>query len=362
MLLSRNEVQRVIDLANRIEADIRRRRLNAGDRYLTTPETAKSLGVDARLANRALQLFVKRKRLQRRTKLGTVVLDPETKSQASQIERVNLLSGNRRKTVDIMVDSGELLGLQEELPNAKIQISVVPPDNELAYLNAMVTEAIQSRGTEVFVLQTSSIAMQRVISASGLPAVVQGSVYPSVKNLPTINSDHDHAAKLATEYVLKKGHRRIAILARQWQSPLGDGMSIEGIYRAAHRGGLEIGDIDLRFLPEDAEVGAAITAELLADAVEPPALMAFSKIVADAACEFIENQGLKVGSDVTVVTLDYPVLPNDLPNYPFVERTMSSVEVGVELGRMLTQSVADGPAATANFVIPVRLWIPGDER
>ena len=352
------QVRRIVELANEIEADIRHRRLKTGDRYLRTAETAKMLGVKASLASGALQLLVKRKRLLRRPRAGTVVADPNGDSMSVSIERVNLLSGNRQKTIDIMIDSGEIMGLQEELPGTRIQLSVVPLIDEAKYLESIVAEALASRRAEAFVLNGSTITMQRIISASGLPAVVQGSVYSSVTNLPSLNSDHHRAATLGTEHVLRHGHRRLLVLARQWQSPHGDAVLINAIYRAAQAAGLGNDAIELRFLPEDAAVGRSLAEEFLNASSEPSAIIAFVRIVADAVQELVESRGLTIDEDVPLVTLDYPILPSNPPDYAFIERTVDSVEAGRMLGRVLKQIVQEGAAATPDEIMPVRLWKP----
>ena len=60
-------------MAARIEEDVQRRRLRPGDRYLGTVETARMLKVNTTVANGALQLLVKRKVLERRQRVGTII-------------------------------------------------------------------------------------------------------------------------------------------------------------------------------------------------------------------------------------------------------------------------------------------------
>jgi DNA-binding LacI/PurR family transcriptional regulator/DNA-binding transcriptional regulator YhcF (GntR family) len=357
MLHTRAQISRIVSLADQIEADIVRRGLSSGDRYLRTDETAKMLGVDAKLANRALQLLVKRNRVVRRPRLGTIVLDPVVMATTT-INKVHLLTGSRHTTIKVMVDSGELLGLQGELPGANIQINAIARADEPAFLESLINESLKARGSEAFVLHASTIEMQRIWSTSGLPVVVQGGVYPSVQNLPSLNSDHPRAATLATEYVLSKGHRRILILVRQRQSPLGDGILLNTVLQTAHAAGLGIDAIDVRFMPDDAEVGAALAADALDASKELPAIITWSKEVADAVSDLLQARGLKVGQDVALVTLDFPVLPSDLPNYPYIKRAISSLEFGTTLGRMLKQVVLNGAANTPDTIVPVELWTP----
>src|SRR5687767_9657738 len=99
MLHTHAEVSRIVILADQIEADIAQRGLKHGERYLRTGETAKLFAVDAKLANRALQLLVKRNRLMRRPGLGTIVLDSAVMATTT-INKVHLLAGSRRRAVN----------------------------------------------------------------------------------------------------------------------------------------------------------------------------------------------------------------------------------------------------------------------
>src|SRR4029078_3473959 len=112
MIDSPRDVRRIVDLADRIEADIRKRRVKPGDRYLRTNETAKLLGVDATLANRALQLLVKRNRIERRPRVGTLISGAATMDAVSSLDCIHLLASDRQRTIEAIFDSGELMGLQ----------------------------------------------------------------------------------------------------------------------------------------------------------------------------------------------------------------------------------------------------------
>jgi DNA-binding LacI/PurR family transcriptional regulator len=239
---------------------------------------------------------------------------------------------------------------------------VVPSDDEESYLEKVVSDALKSSDRHAFVLHVSTITMQRVISASRAPAVVRGSVYPSVNGLPSVNSDHQRAATLGTQYVLHRGHRRLIVLANRWQSPRGDALWINAILRAAHVAGLGMEALDIRFLPEDAAVGAALAEEILDDLTELPAIIAYSRTVADAVQQVAESRGLRINEDLMLMTLDHPISPNNRPDYPFIERTISSTEIGAIVGRMFEQIVQGGAEAVKDELIPVRLSVPEEQR
>src|SRR5688572_33109266 len=90
----RTKVPRIVELADLIAADIRRRKLNPGDSYQSTLETAEMLGVSTTAANRAMQVLVKRRVLDRRQKKGTFEI-----GRASCRERVksSVVGGSVKK-------------------------------------------------------------------------------------------------------------------------------------------------------------------------------------------------------------------------------------------------------------------------
>src|SRR5262245_52826460 len=79
---------RVVDVAEQILADIRRRGLQPGDAYLGTAETTQWLRMNGSTVNRALQLLAQRGVIERRQRRGTIVRDPASRRSAGGLKRV----------------------------------------------------------------------------------------------------------------------------------------------------------------------------------------------------------------------------------------------------------------------------------
>ena len=88
---------RILELAERLSADIRRRQLKPGDTYLTTAEAARLLGISTTTANRTLQLLTQRNVLARSQRKGSCVATPVS-SAAAELRCVHLLA--RRQHVE----------------------------------------------------------------------------------------------------------------------------------------------------------------------------------------------------------------------------------------------------------------------
>lgn len=82
---------RVVDVAEQILADIRRRRLQPGDAYLGTAETTQWLRMNGSTVNRALQLLAQRGVIERRQRRGTIVRDPGTRRPDVTLKRVHIV-------------------------------------------------------------------------------------------------------------------------------------------------------------------------------------------------------------------------------------------------------------------------------
>src|SRR5262245_11829935 len=107
---------RIVELADRIAADIRHKRLKPGDAYLTTAGASQLLGISTTAANRAMQLLVQRQVLQRRQRKGTTIaLAP---MERRGLRRVRILVQQRFLQTEGLLADGMVLGLQSALPDA----------------------------------------------------------------------------------------------------------------------------------------------------------------------------------------------------------------------------------------------------
>src|SRR5262245_40056222 len=117
---------KIVDVAELILADIRRRGLRPGDAYLSTAETARWLRVSGSTTNRALQLLVQRGLITRRQRQGAVVADPADRGVESPLQRVHLMVREDHLRAEGLWADGMLLGLQGALPGVELQFNFRP--------------------------------------------------------------------------------------------------------------------------------------------------------------------------------------------------------------------------------------------
>jgi LacI family transcriptional regulator len=141
----------------------------------------------------------------------------------------------------------------------------------------------------------------------GLPIpVVSISGESREDGVTSIVLDHDRAAELALNHLIKLGHRRIAFIngqefssdtAARWRS----------ISTAAQKLGLDLSPrltVQLEGDLASPELGHRVTKRLLERKVKFTALFSFNDISAIGAIEALRNAGLEVPADVSVVGFD----------------------------------------------------------
>ncbi len=377
----RRRAARIIDLANQIELDIRRRRLAPGNAYITTAETARMLRTSGTTANKALQMLVKRGVIERKQRRGTLIAHSRPPAERPLISRVHLLVHRDYLTTEGVLGDGTLLGLQGELPGAQIVCDLAAEIDDPAYINGLVSAALRSEGAEGFVLVRSSLTTQRTIAASGLPAVVYGSIYPSVAGLSRVDRDHAHDGRLLADYLLSRGCRQLAVVMRQYVLT-GELDTLEGVRQRALAAGLGLDAFAVRCLPADEEVALAALRSLLSnmlDAASPQTpgnghakqarngrtrkarrigLVCRNVLLADAAARAARSLGLAIPGDVEIAVCNYYAVPGDVPRYPYAALRLTAEQQGAHLGRMLARQAAGELTNSEHEIIPVELAVP----
>jgi DNA-binding LacI/PurR family transcriptional regulator len=350
-------LQRAIELAERIEADIRARQLKPGDRFLSTAETAKWLRVDTGAANQALQMLVKRGVVRRCQRVGTFIDEGLKRGGPGRLEAVHLLVNDRYPTTEGWLDTGTVLGLQSALPGVRIQFHLIPEGDEDDCLQRIFHDVLRNPGAEGFILIRSSLTTQRLVEAGGFPAVVFGHPYASVRTLPYVDRDQWEMGRLMADHVLRHGHQRVVILTRPRILP-GDQRLIDGVIATAQRAGLSAGAVTVRCPPEDDDEIRAEVRTILDSADSRPGFVVRPAVMADAAVDVMRTMGLKPQEDIALATGDcFRDDWRQLP-YPVIRPAYSRDEQGERLGRLIAELAGGEKPQPRGRLTPVTLGAP----
>lgn len=333
-------------------ADIEGRQLKPGDRYITTAAASKMLGVGNGLANRALQLLERRQVIVRQQRRGAFIAGGPTSAGAGPLRQVHFLVHRNYLATEGVGNDLVLLGIQESLPQANVQISFIPTSGAAEFVASLIDQSLTAKAKDGFILVRAPYEVQQLVSDRGVPGVVYGAVYPSITGLVRFDRDMEAVGRLAIQYLLSRGHRRFAQLSRQHSLP-GDHDTMDAVRREMGEHGLLASAITERFMPSSPEVYHAEVRRLLGAAEPPTGFICRTRQMADAASDVFAEHGLRLNRDVDLVVCDYYLQKNQRPAYVYPRPLYCSEEQGRRLARLLLAQCLNRQAS--DEVIPVEL-------
>lgn len=348
---------RIIDVAERIMADIRRRKLRAGDAYLGTAETAQQLRVSGSTVNRAFQLLAQRGVVERRQRRGTIIANVHPKRPDTTLDRVHLVVRKDHLKAEGLWADGVLWGLQGALPGVALQFNFRPAVDETEYVEQLIRDVLSTRQTAGLVLIRSSAITQRLVAASGLPAVVSGTLQPSIDNLPSIDRDQRQIGELMARHLLRARSKKFLIFLRE-RLTAGDHAALDAALATLATAGVSLDAVQIRCLPSDEEAIAAAAAELLASASGRVGCFCRSATLARGVQRAVTELRLPADKRPTLAVADAAGRTDAETGYAYIEPTIAAEEYGAQLGRMLAASARGERPDPYRVIVPVRL-MPG---
>lgn len=175
--------------------------------------------------------------------------------------------------------------------------------------------------------------------------VVNVSGHEEIEGVTNVILNHQHAAELGIGHLYNFGHRRIAVLKGQTFSSDTE-IRFDTIMKAARKRNVSIGP-RLRGQLEgelpSPEVGYAATKKLLATGAKFTALFAFNDVSAIGAIRALEEMGLRVPEDVSVLGFD------DIYAAAFHNPALTTISQPLfEMGSIAAKILLDRLAGTSN--------------
>jgi GntR family transcriptional regulator, arabinose operon transcriptional repressor len=349
------QTPRIVQLAARIERDICDRHLQPGDAYLNTSEAARMLGVSSVMANRAMQLLAKRRILSRRQGAGAVVAEGILQTKRPPLRCVHFLVHQNYLKTEGLLGDGVLIAMQSELPGVDVRLNFLPNDNGAEDIARLIGEVIRSPEPEGFVLVRASLYVQRQVHASGLPAVIFGTPYPSVHGMAWIDSDQHQAGQLLAQHVLDRGSRRVLYLSRDRMLP-GDQLFEDGLCETLSEANVPLSGLTTLYLPTDHETIRTVVGNRLKMDGAPVGIIARSEPLAEGAAAAAADLKLAVGRDLFIVLSNAYRAGNEKPvAFPHIRNAYSPQQVGAHLGRILALQASNRSVQPNHEIIPVEL-------
>lgn len=136
----------------------------------------------------------------------------------------------------------------------------------------------------------------------GLPIVLVDTYMPGTE-VPAVVPSYRDGARLATEHLLRVGHRRVGLLGAAVNYPFG-WETHEGYREALAAGGVGYDPAIVRRCEITVEAATVATESLLTLSEPPVALFAVTDAMAIGALRAVRERGLRVPDDLAVVGMD----------------------------------------------------------
>ncbi len=339
-------------IAKRLEADIRGRGLREGSRYLSTADAGRMLGVSPATTHRAMQLLVDKKLIVRRMRSGTFVGSAAGSESTHCIRTVHVLTTPEKREYASAYASPFLAGLGQAIPDVNVQFTFIPWHNSDGFVKGLLERAASAGEVVGFVASSCSREVYRVLAQSGVPAVVSGTLPLGGPDLPSVALDDFEGGRLLTEYLLKRGHRRIALLTTTMDRP-GDKLFFEGISNPLTRADMPHNSLVFEIVMETASsVGTAVR-HLLQIPDGPKAFIARTQRLAEMVDASLSEIDVRVDSGFDVVFVDHATEEVERSPLPHVQTKLSRKQGARLMGEMLKKLHQGQTIEERRIIVPV---------
>jgi LacI family transcriptional regulator len=192
----------------------------------------------------------------------------------------------------------------------------------------------------------------RFMTECGIP-IVLASVRPKLLagKLPSVNIDDFQAAYEGTEYLIRKGKKRIALIADNLNDATSGEARYEGFRAAMRDYGVECDDSLIRFGRFSIEDGYRLAREIFQAASErPDAVFAVGDVLAVGALRYLAEQKIAVPREVGILGFDdLPIATVCTPRLTTIRQPIK--ELGVAAMQTLVKSMGDSSKVIREVIL-----------
>jgi LacI family transcriptional regulator len=170
-----------------------------------------------------------------------------------------------------------------------------------------------------------------------------------------VGMDDAEAAKVATDYLISLGHRRIGFISGSEEYAL-SGARVEGYRRALRIAGLAVDPALVAGGDFTFASGTAATRDLLALDERPTAIVASSDQMSLAAMQVAQSSGLRVPRDLSIVSFDdTPIVKFSTPALTAIRQPIAPMTACA--AEMLIRAANGEPVADTRRTLPFELIV-----
>jgi LacI family transcriptional regulator len=171
---------------------------------------------------------------------------------------------------------------------------------------------------------------------ANIPFVVVGRDFENIE-LDAVYNDEVKGGFLATEYLIKKGHKRIALIdGFLYKSPAKG--RLEGYKKALKKYGISMDDALVSVGDIDVKDGYEKTKQMLGKNLDFTAIFAYNDMMAFGAMQAIKEKGLRIPEDIGVVGYD-DILFSSLISPSLTTIRLKKKELGAKSVKLLLSRI-----------------------
>lgn len=238
--------------------------LQPGEKFMSVREVARRYGVTVSTAHQGMRILAEKDVLEIRPRSGALV-GPAVKRDATDRPaqaKLLYLVGMPQFQGPRFLHEGLVEGLLESLPETSIQLTMLPDQDPVGFLDSQCSNGDFSG----IVLKMAPREVKQYFGRRGGPVVVIGHVDDDL-DLPFVDDDQAGIGRLIAEHLVARGHRRVGLLMHDYWFP-GDNAMLASLQQHLATSEVGAGRLEVRAIPSESSVTAANLKSLL-EAPEP---------------------------------------------------------------------------------------------
>jgi DNA-binding LacI/PurR family transcriptional regulator len=184
-----------------------------------------------------------------------------------------------------------------------------------------------------------------------IPFVVIGKPVFGTNKIMYVDNDNVQAAKEATEYLIKLGHRRIGFIAGDPR------FEVSQARLRGYKEALKLNDITIQdrfaknFQIDQVEVGKQAVVDLMSNDEPPTALLVADDLHALFVLTTLRERNVKVPEDVSLLAFNNTLI-SKLASPPLTSVNIQTYQLGNEAARCLIELIQDPEIGKKSVIIP----------
>lgn len=220
-----------------------------------------------------------------------------------------------------------------------------------------VIRMVQGRRVDGLILLYSKAAdpVSNYLEKNNFPFVLVGKPYKNINKITHVDNDNILAAKDATEYLIKLGHRDIGFIGGS-KNLMVTNDRLEGYKQALREANISVREeyiVHGEFLLED---GQEAVKDLLVLETPPSALLVVDDLMSVGVLRAIYDMKLNVPEDLSIVSFNNALF-SELSTPPLTSVDINIFALGMESVKALVDKIENSHEPTKRIIIPHQIIV-----